>query len=97
MTLEEKLDYIGGTKGFYIRAIDRLAVPPIKMSDGPMAARNDGPTTAYPAGIALSATWDPEMAKKIGTALGRDCRARGEHSAGASGEHLPLAAVRAQF
>ncbi len=77
MTLEEKLDYIGGTRGFYIRSIPRLGIPAIKMSDGPMASRNDGPTTAYPAGIALAATWDPAMAATIGTALGRDCRSRG--------------------
>jgi beta-glucosidase len=78
MTLEEKIDYIGGTNNFYIRAIDRLGTPAIKMSDGPMGARNDGPTTCYPAGIALAATWDPDMATKIGEALGRDCRARGD-------------------
>jgi beta-glucosidase len=77
MTLEEKISYIGGTNGFYIRAIDRLGVPEIKMSDGPMGSRNDGPTTCYPAGIALAATWDRDMAKKIGVGLGRDCRARG--------------------
>ncbi len=77
MTLEEKISYLGGTNGFYIRAIPRLGLPAIKMSDGPMAARNDGPTTAYPGGIALAATWDPRMAGKIGEALGRDCRARG--------------------
>ena len=79
MTLEEKLDYIGGTNGFYIRAIERLGIPAIKMSDGPVAARNDGPTTAYPGGIALTATWDRDMARKIGVALGRDCRARGDN------------------
>jgi len=77
MTLEEKLDYIGGTNRFYIRAIERLNVPAIKMSDGPMGSRNDGPTTCYPAGIALAATWDRDMAQKIGVGLGRDCRARG--------------------
>jgi beta-glucosidase len=77
MTLEEKIDYIGGTNGFYIRAIERLGVPAIKMSDGPMGSRNDGPTTAYPAGIALAATWNRDMARNIGVALGRDCRARG--------------------
>ncbi len=77
MTLEEKIDYIGGTNGFYIRAMPRLGTPAIKMSDGPMGARNDGPTTCYPAGIALAATWDRDMATKIGDALGRDCRARG--------------------
>jgi beta-glucosidase len=77
MTLEEKLNYIGGTNEFYIRAIERLGIPAIKMSDGPMGSRNDGPTTCYPAGIALAATWDREMAQKIGVGLGRDCRARG--------------------
>jgi beta-glucosidase len=77
MTLDEKIAYIGGTNNFYIRAIPRLNLPEIKMSDGPMAARNDGPTTAYPAGIALAATWDTNMAMEIGEALGRDCRARG--------------------
>ena len=76
MTLEEKVSYIGGTDGFYIRAIERLRVPAIKMSDGPMGSRNDGPTTCYPGGIALAATWDRDMARKIGVGLGRDCRAR---------------------
>ncbi|HXD01369.1 MAG TPA: glycoside hydrolase family 3 C-terminal domain-containing protein [Verrucomicrobiae bacterium] len=77
MTPDEKMAYIGGTNNFYIRAIPRLNLPAIKMSDGPMAARNDGPTTAYPAGIALAATWDTNMAREIGEALGRDCRSRG--------------------
>jgi beta-glucosidase len=77
MTLVEKLNYIGGTNDFYIRAIERLSVPAIKMSDGPMGSRNDGPTTCYPGGIVLAATWDREMARKIGVGLGRDCRARG--------------------
>jgi beta-glucosidase len=77
MTLDEKIAYIGGTNNFYIRAIPRLNLPAIKMSDGPMASRNDGQTTAYPAGIALAATWDTNMARKIGEALGRDCRSRG--------------------
>jgi beta-glucosidase len=77
MTLDEKIAYIGGTNNFYIRAIPRFNLPEIKMSDGPMASRNDGPTTAYPAGIALAATWDTNMAREIGEALGRDCRARG--------------------
>ena len=77
MTLDEKLNYIGGADHFYIRDMERLGVPAIKMSDGPMGSRNDGPTTCYPAGIALAATWDRDMARKIGVGLGRDCRARG--------------------
>ena len=42
-----------------------------------MGSRNDGLTTCYPGGIALAATWDRDMARQIGVAMGRDCRARG--------------------
>jgi beta-glucosidase len=79
MTQEEKLDYIGGVNAFYIRAIPRLGVPELKMSDGPMGARNDGPTTSYPAGIAMAATWDIALEKQVGVMLGKDSRARGVH------------------
>ena len=36
MTLEEKVDYIGGYNGFYVRAVPRLGLPAFKMSDGPV-------------------------------------------------------------
>ncbi|RPI25789.1 MAG: hypothetical protein EHM61_13460 [Acidobacteria bacterium] len=78
MTLEEKIAYIGGT-GYSIRAVSRLGLPEIIMSDGPLGVRNYGATTAYPAGIALAATWNTELAGRMGTALGRDARARGVH------------------
>jgi beta-glucosidase len=79
MTLEEKIAYIGGYNDFYIRAIPRLGVPELKMSDGPIGLRNDGDSTAYPAGIALAASWDTELAKRMGAAMGSDARARGVH------------------
>ncbi|MCF8243379.1 MAG: glycoside hydrolase family 3 C-terminal domain-containing protein [Melioribacteraceae bacterium] len=79
MSLQEKLEYIGGYKGFYIRDIERIGLPEIKMSDGPMGVRNYGPTTAYPASIGLAASFNCELAYKFGTAMGRDARARGVH------------------
>src|SRR3954468_24289238 len=51
MTLEEKIDYLGGADGFYIRAVKRLGLPAFRMADGPFGVRNVGPSTAYPAGI----------------------------------------------
>ncbi len=79
MTLEEKIDYIGGQDDFYIRGIERLGLPKIKMSDGPVGVRNYGPTTAYPASILTAATWDTELSRRLGEALGKDARQRGVH------------------
>ena len=79
MTLEEKIDYIGGINDFYIRAIPRLGIPALRMSDGPMGVHDYGLTTAYPAGIALAASWDTGLALRVGTSMGKDARARGVH------------------
>ncbi len=79
MTLEEKIDMLGGVNGFYIRANNRLKLPALKMADGPLGVRNYGPSTAYAAGIALAASWDPDLANRIGSLIGRDARARGVH------------------
>jgi beta-glucosidase len=79
MTLEEKIDLLGGTDGFFVRAIPRLKVPRLKMADGPMGVRNFGPATAMAGGVGLAATWNPELAARVGTEIGRDARAKGVH------------------
>ena len=80
MTLEEKIDYIGGT-GFAIRALPRLKLPAFEMSDGPVGVRaNSGsPSTVYAAGIGLGASWNPALAERVGAGIGKDARARGIH------------------
>lgn len=79
LSLQDKLDLIGGVDGFYIRDEPKIGTPRIKMSDGPVGVRNDGDTTAYPAGVCLAATWDPAMATAFGAGIGRDARSRGVH------------------
>ena len=79
MTLEEKLDYIGGVNAMSIRPIPRLGLPEIRMSDGPLGVRQDKPSTRYPAGIALAASWNRDLAQWEGVSIARDCRARGIH------------------
>ncbi len=78
MTLEEKIDYIGGVNDFDIRAIPRLNLPAFRMSDGPLGLRNDGPSTTM-GGVDLAASWDPALAKRVGEVFGDDARARGVH------------------
>ena len=67
MTLEQKIDYIGGT-GFAVRAIPALGVPALEMSDGPLGVRNNQkfPRLTMPcAGIGLAASWDPQPAERV--------------------------------
>ena len=78
LTLEEKIDLIGGVDDFYIRAIPRIGLPRLKMADGPVGVRNYGPSTVF-GGIGLAATWDPELARRVGGVIGQDARARGVH------------------
>ena len=79
LTLEEKIDLLGGVDGFFVRAVPRLNLPRLKMADGPLGVRNFGPATAFAGGIALAATWDPDLARRVGVELGRDARAKGVH------------------
>src|SRR5260370_41965320 len=70
MTLEEKIDILGGVDGFFIRGLPRLGLPRLKMADGPMGVRNFGPATAMAAGIGLAATWNTALAERVGTEIG---------------------------
>lgn len=79
MTLEEKVDMIGGVDDFYIRAYPQLGLPRLKMADGPVGVRNGGPATAMAGGISLAASWDPVLAERVGCEIGRDARAKGVH------------------
>ena len=76
MTLEEKLSMLGGVDGFYIPSVPRLHLRRVKMSDGPMGVRNYGKATNFPAGTAIAATWNPELAHAMGEGIGREARAR---------------------
>jgi len=76
LTLEEKIDLIGGVDGFYVRASEKIGLPRLKMADGPVGVRNYGPSTVF-GGIGLAAAWDPELASRIGATIGQDARARG--------------------
>ncbi|MGD0695757.1 MAG: glycoside hydrolase family 3 C-terminal domain-containing protein [Terriglobia bacterium] len=77
LTLEQKIDLIGGEEWMFIRAVPEIGLPRLKMSDGPMGVRSWGTTSGYAAGIGLAASWDTELAQRLGAAIGQDARARG--------------------
>src|SRR6202453_3484927 len=79
MTLEQKIDMIGGQDEFYIRAYPDLGLPRLRMADGPIGVRHGGPATAMAGGISLASSWDPALAAEVGTQIARDARAKGVH------------------
>lgn len=91
LTLEEKTDMIHGAGFFKTKGVERLGIPPLTMSDGPMGVRNEfyndkwipiGYSDDYvsyaPSNSALAATWNPELAYKCGRNLGEEARGRGK-------------------
>lgn len=79
MTLEEKIDLLGGVNGFDVRGMPRLGLPLLLTADGPFGVRRQTRSNAMAGGIALAATWNTELAGKLGHEMGRDARARGVH------------------
>ena len=77
LTLEQKIELIGGVDSMFTHAEPSIDLPRFKMSDASVGVRTWGPTTAYAGGVALAATWDTDFARKLGQSLGKDARARG--------------------
>ncbi|WP_329741357.1 glycoside hydrolase family 3 C-terminal domain-containing protein [Dyella sp. A6] len=77
LSLQQKVDLLGGVDGFCTRAMPTIGLPRLCMSDGPVGVRMHGPSNAYAAGMALAASWDPSLAREVGTSIGKDARARG--------------------
>jgi beta-glucosidase len=76
LTLEQKIDLLGGVDGMYTHPAPAINLPRFKMSDASVGVRTWGPTTAFAGGVTLAATWDRDFARKLGEALGKDARAR---------------------
>jgi beta-glucosidase len=73
LTLEEKAALTAGEDFWSTVPVERLGLPKLFVTDGPSGAR--GPTypdftgprsTCIPCGSAMGATWDPDLAERIG-------------------------------
>jgi beta-glucosidase len=85
MTLKEKTSMLSGKDIWNTVPVDRLGIPSIVMTDGPHGVRasnpevgrNVEPTTAFPTGISMGASWNPKLIEKVGQALGEETRGMG--------------------
>ncbi|MDD5201038.1 MAG: glycoside hydrolase family 3 C-terminal domain-containing protein [Terrimicrobiaceae bacterium] len=78
---EEKITLLTGT-GFTTHPIPRLDVPAMAMADAGQGVRGGadsthGPATAFPSGVAMAATWDAALIKRVGAAIGEEAHNKG--------------------
>ncbi|GAA2158989.1 beta-glucosidase family protein [Pedococcus bigeumensis] len=88
LTLEEKASLLSGHDDWFTESIDRptegVHVPAIEVGDGPHGLRKETgvdmvwvPATCFPTASAMGASWDRELVRRVGRALGEEARAEG--------------------
>ncbi len=78
MSLEEKVSLLSGATGWTTTAIERLGIRSLSVTDGPHGANcAPGTTTCFPTSVGMAATWNPDLIRAVGAALGRETRAAG--------------------
>lgn len=87
MTLEEKAGMCSGLDFWRTKAVERLGIPSIMMTDGPHGLRKQRagsdhlgifdsvPSTCFPAGAGMACSWDTELIHQVGAAIGEECQA----------------------
>jgi beta-glucosidase len=84
MTLEEKASLTSGANMWDTKAVERLNIPSISMTDGPHGVRKSlsgqfgasEPATCFPPAVTLASTWNTGLAREVGTALGKESQAQ---------------------
>jgi beta-glucosidase len=87
LTLDEKISLLAGDElvGAFggedahtgtSEGIDRVGIPTIYYSDGPVGPRQ-GKATAMPAPMAVAATFDPRVARRHGRVIGNEAKLKG--------------------
>ncbi|MFA6507098.1 MAG: glycoside hydrolase family 3 C-terminal domain-containing protein [Treponemataceae bacterium] len=89
MTLEEKAGLCSGQDHWHTKAIDRLGIPALRMSDGPhglrkqtvggdhLGLKRSDPATCFPPAVTAACSWDPELVRSLAEAIGVECQAEG--------------------
>ena len=74
----EKLTLVQGRSGAYVGNVGAVSgVLALTLQDGPAGVARFTDVTAFPAPIALAATWDPELVQSWGAAMAEEQRGKG--------------------
>jgi beta-glucosidase len=86
LTLEEKASLCLGSDFWHTAPVERLSIPRIMVSDGPHGLRaqmeeadhvglsGSVPATCFPTASALGSSWNPDLFRAVGEALGREAK-----------------------
>ena len=89
MTLEEKAAMCSGADFWHTEAVERLGIPASMVSDGPHGLRKQDDkadhlgvnesikAVCFPAGCGTAASFNRELLKEMGEAIGNECQAEG--------------------
>ena len=87
LTIEEKAALCSGSGFWHTRAVERVGIPNIMVSDGPHGLRkqtvsgddvgmgNSVPATCFPTAAALASSWDVGLLRQVGAAVADEARA----------------------
>lgn len=87
MTLEEKASLCSGLDFWNLKRVERLGIPSVMVTDGPHGLRKQKasadhlgvfdsiPSTCFPSAAGMASSWDRELMKKVGNALGKEAQA----------------------
>jgi beta-glucosidase len=79
LTLEEKVTLLTGRDSWSLHPLTSIGLRSIVLSDGPVGVRGDtwderSPSVNFPSPTAMAASWDHDLVRRIGEALGREAR-----------------------
>lgn len=79
LTVDEKAQLICGSGSMNTKGVERLGVPEMTMVDGPCGIRGERENnfTTFPCITSVASSWDREISRKMGQALGRECKTYG--------------------
>ncbi len=80
MTTDEKISQLTQYGSFNTYTNERLDIPGLFMSDGPHGIKQ-GRSTSFPVGIAMAASWDTNLIRRIGEIMGKEFWGKGIHQA----------------
>lgn len=87
MTLEERASLLSGSSFWHLQPLERFGVNALMVADGPHGLRKADmtvdqaglnasvPATCFPTAVTMASSWDDDLIREVGAAIGHECQA----------------------